>query len=584
MPIPGPKPQPNPTAISEPFWTTADGLHVQLWLGDVVDVLRKLPAQSVQCVVTSPPYWGLRDYGTGEWIGGSADCDHIQVAKFGVRTGLAKAANQVDGGNRLQDNRADETQLNLQFKETCGKCGARRIDRQIGSEETPDAFVAKMVEVFREVRRVLHDTGTLWINLGDSYSSGISSSGGKGTRQNQDHRSAVVHKEGYKSPFLGTATDGSPYLEQGQMTGGSSGLPAGNLVGIPWRVALALQADGWILRQDIVWHKKSPMPESVTNRCTKSHEYIFLLTKQREYFYDAEAIKEQSATADLPPRKLGNKQAETEFDGMISHNEDHASAVLGRVALRNKRSVWTLASVGYEGAHFACFPPKLIEPCILAGTSEKCCTKCSTPWKRVTEEKQIKRDRPNEYVKRTGEDGTGNSCANSVAGVETKTIGWQPGCECHGHFVSRRVEVTGQAVVDESNIPNGWAVGDVSHDPSDYARDGVAVENKEEQRQRAKALGDKVRIVTVWDYVSDLPLSDHPVVPCVVLDPFIGSGTTCCVSLAHGRRSIGIDLSETYLRCNAIPRIEGELLTRPDLAALAGRKIEKVVIGRKVSR
>lgn len=398
----------------EPFWTTTDGETVKLYLGDVISVLKQLPEKSVQCVVTSPPYWGLRSY---------LDSDH------------------------------DDKHY------------------EIGTEETPEEYVTKMTDVFREVRRVLRDDGTVWLNLGDSYCGG-----GPGG--------------------VSYVQDGVKRQDRSQLrVNVKSGLPPGNLVGVPWRVALALRADGWVLRQDIIWHKPSPMPESVTNRCTKAHEYVFLLTKSQRYFYDAESIKEKTIA---PGVRVATPytQGSVGSTSTTAYN-DNAND------LRNKRSVWTIPSFGYSGAHFATFPPKLIEPMVLAGTSQYgCCAVCLAPWKRVMETKQLTRERPNDYVKRTGEGGTGNSCSNSIAGVETKTVGWEPACQC---------------------------------DTDD-------------------------------------------VVPCTVLDPFVGSGTTCCVAVSNGRHSIGIDLSEKYLKENAIPRIEGEILRVPARRNLVQRSTKTIEI------
>jgi hypothetical protein len=398
-----------------------------------------------------------------------------------------------------------------------------------------------MVLVFREVRRVLRDDGCLWMNYGDSYSGGAGKAGGGvfeqgrtdgrpgdggkerwkqghqfgelpcNSRQNSGHRSSVVHKPGYKSPFLGTATSGSPYLEQGKMTGYSSGLKSGNLVGVPWRVALALQADGWILRQDIIWHKPACMPESVVNRCTKSHEYLFLLAKGKGYYYDAEAIKTRLSaaaqeacrrTVEDAKKKKRHLRLDAQGDSDVARIDRYAATTEAYApTAANKRSVWSIASQGYPGAHYATFPWKLVEPCIKAGTSEKgCCEACGAPWRRIVERKNaVCKPGPGRLAKqaaigrlaRTAFGGTQESPA------ESKTIGWEPTCSC-----------------------------------------------------------------------------DAGVVPCVVLDPFCGSATTQAVSLALGRRSIGIDLSETYLRNNAIPRIEGVIHQRPALRHLASRQSE----------
>jgi len=248
--------------------------------GDCLQVLQSQFAdESVQCCVTSPPYWGLRDYG---------------------------------------------------------------VDGQLGLEATPELYVAKMVEVFREVKRVLKADGTLWLNLGDSYATGTTAG-----RQ------------------LGTLDFGKGTMEARKINrcGTPIGLKTKDLVGIPWRVAFALQADGWYLRSDIIWHKPNPMPESVTDRCTKSHEYLFLLAKNERYFYDAAAISEPSITpmdtkAAQSFKAKGGKAREN-----YGTNEDNWEPS----GTRNKRTVWTVATSPYAEAHFATFPPKLIEPCILAG-------------------------------------------------------------------------------------------------------------------------------------------------------------------------------------------------------------------------
>ena len=242
--------------------------------GDALEQLKTLPDASVHCCVTSPPYYGLRDYG---------------------------------------------------------------VAGQIGLEETPEAYVAKLVDVFREVRRVLRDDGTLWVNLGDSYSN----TGGSKMAWKTDTEQ--------KKKRVNCAS-----VPKRQKT-----LQAKQLLGIPWRVAFALQADGWILRQDIIWHKPNPMPESVKDRCTKAHEYLFLLAKKPRYWFDSEAIKEEAVTP-ANPRYMGSK------DQVGTLRRDVGREPLGYTN-RNRRSVWSICPRPYKGAHFAVFPPALVEPCIKAG-------------------------------------------------------------------------------------------------------------------------------------------------------------------------------------------------------------------------
>ena len=258
--------------------------------GDCIEGLRTLPDASVHCCVTSPPYWGLRDYGH---------------------------------------------------------------DGQIGLESTPEAYVARMVEVFREVRRVLRDDGTCWVNLGDSYASQGGAHGGRG-----DNQSGV----GAKRVHDAGGGDKSSRVAPG-------GLKPKDLVGIPWRVAFALQADGWYLRQDIIWHKPNPMPESVRDRCTKAHEYVFLLTKSERYYYDAEAVSEAAATAGQ--KGLGFYPGRAGAMGRKPSGNEAKDPLEGtRPTVRNRRSVWTVTTKPYSGAHFAVMPAALVEPCIKAGCPE----------------------------------------------------------------------------------------------------------------------------------------------------------------------------------------------------------------------
>jgi len=304
-----------------------------LHIGDCRAVLATLPAASVHCVVTSPPYWGLRDYGTATWEGGDAECDH----------GAERVARRNAGA---QSGVAQEGSLRDKPRSEC-KCGAIRIDAQLGLEPDFNAYVAAMVGVFREVRRVLRDDGTLWLNLGDSYSSGGRASFGTWAPDSKQATHTAI-KSATRAP------------EQ-------NGIKPKDLIGIPWRVAFALQADGWYLRQDIIWSKPNPMPESVTDRCTKAHEYLFLLSKRERYYYDADAIAE-----DVKPWNEGKiigydgtqKNCETIGDPRFA-TRITSDRVVG--SKRNKRGVWEVTTQPFSEAHFATFPPALIEPCIKAG-------------------------------------------------------------------------------------------------------------------------------------------------------------------------------------------------------------------------
>lgn len=299
-------------------------------VGDAREKLKELPAGSARCCVTSPPYWGLRDYGTARWDGGDDECDHEGNT---MRTGPAGTAKQASNFGAVSVRSGD-----------CWKCGARRIDSQLGLERTPEEYVAKLVAVFREVRRVLADDGALWLNLGDSYA-GSGMTGGTNSKEGSEKRVDRM--------FHGNRRDTVPGLKQK------------DLVGIPWSVAFALRADGWYLRSEIIWAKPNPMPESVTDRPTKAHEQIFLLAKSSGYYYDADAIAEEQTSSGLGG--FSNKETLKSVRLDASHAPSLVNAI--NDGKRNKRSVWTIATAPFPEAHFATFPPALVEPCILSGSA-----------------------------------------------------------------------------------------------------------------------------------------------------------------------------------------------------------------------
>ena len=294
--------------------------------GDCREMLKTLPDQFVDCCVTSPPYYGLCDYGTGKWIGGDPDCPH-RGKPFAIRAHINE---NCTGGNDVKNQQVYEP-----FKKVCPLCGAIREDKQIGLEETPEEYIQNLVEVFREVRRVLKDDGTLWVNIGDSYA-------GNCSRTSTGRAGMGEKREGIFNRVGGKPKD---------------------LIGIPWMLAFALRADGWYLRQDIIWAKPNPMPESVKDRCTKSHEYIFLLSKSPKYYFDCEAIQEEAITHDMSIRdrdhtKMNNTPGRTRMGGLTTNQYEK----------RNKRDVWFVSPKPVKEAHFATYPEELIEPCILAGS------------------------------------------------------------------------------------------------------------------------------------------------------------------------------------------------------------------------
>ena len=319
-------------------------------------MLPTLPEASVQCVVTSPPYWGLRDYGVGG---------------------------------------------------------------QLGLEPTPEAYVAAMVGVFRAVRRVLRADGTLWLNMGDSYATGTT---------------AERNPTSIEGPDVPASWAGR---SQPIRCGTPGGFKTKDLVGMPWRLAFALQADGWYLRADIIWAKPNPMPESVTDRPTKAHEYVFLLTKSARYFYDADAVREPQLEPGRIQRHGNGIRHDATRDSLRVDHVRTESAY--HPAGRNLRSVWTIPSAPFPEAHFATFPPALASRCIQAGTSERgCCAACGAPWERQTDVAyysstygdSVRPDRPGSNDEKGGGDEFGVKRFEERKRRIATTTGWHPSCAC----------------------------------------------------------------------------------------------------------------------------------------------------------
>jgi len=412
--------------------------------GDVIEKLKEIETGTVQCVVTSPPYWGLRDYQTASWEGGDENCDHKE-AKLKSRYDYSLETSTIQDGSRTGTDAP-------KWKDDCPTCGAVKEDEQLGLEETPEEYVEKMVEVFRQIKRVLKHDGTVWLNLGDSYA-------GSGRGGNPP--------DSKWSGFVGNDKREKQAKEPTKVFKGN-GYKAKDLIGIPWRVAFALQADGWYLRQDIIWHKPNPMPESITDRCTKSHEYIFLLTKSAKYFYDNDAIKEECSDEEYKtkghyrPNPAGHF-IEDPVRGATKGGLHNAKPNTHR----NKRSVWKINTKPYKEAHFAVFPPKLPELCIKAGTSEYGeCSECGKAWERIVE-------KTGEFQRRWSKNNAEGSPYSSQSSSQNiyEEKGWQPTCSC-----------------------------------------------------------------------------DADRVPQIVLDPFFGSGTTGWVAQRLGRKWIGIELNEEYIK------------------------------------
>jgi DNA modification methylase len=417
--------------------------------GDVITQLRLLPDEFVQMVVTSPPYWGPRDY--------------------------------------------------LGEQEVTWPDGTKSI---YGHEPTIELYVEHTILILRAIRRVLRSDGVLFWNVGDSYASG-----GKCGEGEARSVSAVLAQK-YASPSLDCQRR-API---------SPGLKPTDMNMIPFRVALAAHADGWYVRCDIIWSKPNPMPESVTKRPTKSHEYIFQLTKSNDYFWDQEAVREKAVTKEWPG--IGPKHGDERDRGEEYKPMDANSG-------RNIRSVWTFATGSYEGAHCAVFPEELPRRCILAATSERGrCPTCGAPWARVVERKNpSKKSFVPDHISSSGPPGSIRSMQSipslhrntspdgKSSGVysKAKTVGWEPTCDCYG----------------------------VGHLPKYPAQEDEEMDEAYEERI-APIRERRAAILKTYEFLSTIP--------CVVLDTFMGAGTTALVALDNNRQFVGIEISAEYVK------------------------------------
>jgi DNA modification methylase len=458
----------------------------EILTGDCFRLVKTLPTASVHCIVTSPPYFGLRDYGTTPRVwGGRKHCHHKCGAPLTKRGG-----SQTQGHNSQRHGRHNveaQRTARAQQGEFCRKCDAWR--GSFGQEPTTDLYVAHLVTLFRRLRRVLRDDGTVWLNLGDSYCGG----GGYAPEAPVNMQRQKLLRAGHSSDARGFSL--GKKLAQRNIAGGvrpAGDLKVKDLCGIPWLVALALRADGWYLRADIIWAKPNPMPEAVTDRTTRAHEYIFMLSKRAHYFYDAEAIKEPSVMH--PQHRYTKREDHPKGDaGRGAHRRPEGGTAYNG---RNRRSVWTITTQPFKAAHFAVYPEELVAPCIQAGTSEHgCCPKCGTPWERV-----IERTAPSVYRQ-----------------LADEGYGWE---QQQRHAHARGCDLKG------GGVPSGGQT---------RTRRGTSPHLGSAQvRQRGWRAGCKCG-------------RTREPVPCTVLDPFNGAGTTGAVALKLRRRYVGIELNPKYV-------------------------------------
>lgn len=593
-----------------------------------------LPERSVQCVVTSPPYFSQRKY-AGEqqdvW-GGQDDCEHrwVDISVPGRSGGWDKSTlGTLSGGHSNTSGARRRALVGSTIKAPigsafCADCDAWR--GSLGNEPTPDLYVEHLVTVFREVRRVLRDDGVLWLNLGDTYAanwSSLRSKGGAG-RDDGDRERSRTAPPGYKpKDLLGIPWRVADALRAGVFTCEECGrdsiaswqLEDGRHVCRKCgRLQFALPFDRWYLRCDVIWSKPNGMPHSVRDRPTIAHEYLFLLAKEGRYYYDHDAIREpmQSGPSDIKKMveglaRIGGRSLEDD-DPMHAAN---AATNIGKKRGvgdpdlgRNRRSVWNIATVPYKGAHYATFPEALVEPCILAGSSPQACSECGAPYRR-----QVVKGTP--VLHETAwsakgavqyDDGAG---AMRAAGLEDGsslkhvvpriTVGWTPGCTCGSDLAADDLEIIASPLDASDDEPDDDPTGEVGR--AGFARErgdgeGQRLITRWEQRDIARQLarsphrdellaevgadafahyvrGDRAGarpvpadVLERWVERGVVELhampewTPPPPAPCLVLDPFNGTGTTGRVALRHGRSYVGVDISDEYLTEHAAGRLD----------------------------
>jgi DNA modification methylase len=513
----------------------------EIIIGDVLDCLKEIPDGTIQCCVTSPPYFGLRDYGTGRWEGGDPQCDH-KSGRF-ERGGLSskQASNSGSGGDEAVHE--------------CPKCGAIRIDQQIGLEQTTDEYISKMVAVFREVRRVLRGTGVCFINIADSYAGGggyfpESPSNIDGSKQSTNRGSIAIDCK----RELGLIKPKDMML-------------------MPFRLAIALQEDGWWIRDIIVWHKPGPMPSSVRDRCTSSWEPIIMMAKSARYFADMESVKQYPANSTLSRLAQDVDSQDGSLRANAGGKTNGPMRAVGEIGGANLRNVWKFSTEGTSDAHFACYPTELPSRCIKIGTSERGqCPHCGSPWERIVE--TIRRPtRPGADTKVTGDSDTEGNRDPQRHVTESRTVGFYPTCDCDRLPKLPKLPKLPRVYKTEPIGIPGEGANRGYRRPEDNRvhrnPEGIVVDESQMESYECESIPiqeERLRLIKAAENVVT--------VPQIILDPFTGSGTTQKAARILGRHSIGCELNAKYVHEIAIAKIQDafEEIRRPKAKKQEGQK------------
>jgi DNA modification methylase len=404
-----------------PRWTSS---NAEIHEGDAAEVLRAMPENSVDCIVTSPPYWALRDYGTATWHGGDPECDHRRGWRpRAARTRATETSRMAQGGATSE---AQDAAV-ATYRETCARCGARRVDAQLGLEATPEEYIDRLVAIFAECRRVLKPSGTAWINIGDTWANS-----NKQTGRSED--AADLERQRRQYPGAGSSLKRTLALNERTAIAATygGGVKEKDAVGVPWMLAFAMRADGWWWRQPIIWSKPNAMPESAKDRCTNSFEVVHLMTKSAVYFFDWWAVAEPLTDSSVE-RLAQDVAAQVGSDRVPGKTNGNMKAVGGYGGVRRRRDVWSIPTEGSEWDHYATFPERLVEPCVMAGSSSRgVCPECGAPHRRVVEASggAIGMSWTTDDMRERGIRRSTN--ATHDGSYQREDMGWLPGC-AHGH-------------------------------------------------------------------------------------------------------------------------------------------------------